>query len=112
LEEAVLDTIEEKPSSSTRTTTRNLQIHHSTVWRGLKEQPPYPFHLLKVQALTAEDYPRCSAFCQWYINQTAIDPHCTGNVLVTDDATFTQGGIFNCHNMHMWKLENPHAMSV
>jgi hypothetical protein len=62
LEGAVLDTIEEKPSSSTCTTMRDLQIHHSTVWRVLKEQQLYPFHLQKVQALTAEDYPYLSVF--------------------------------------------------
>jgi IS30 family transposase len=62
LEEAVKDTIEEKPSSSTHTTLRDLQIHHSTVWRVLKEQQLHPFHLQKVQALTAEDYPRRSVF--------------------------------------------------
>jgi hypothetical protein len=112
LEEAMLDTIEEKPSSSTRTTASDLQIHHSTVWRVLKEQQLYPFHLQKVLALTAEDYPRRSAFCRWYINYTAVDPHFAGSVLVTDKATFTQDEIFNCHNMHMWEQENPHATSV
>jgi transposase len=106
LEEAVLDTIEEKPSSSTRTIALDLQIHHSTVWRVLKEEKLYPFHLQKVQALTAEDYPRGSAFCRWYINQTVVNPHFAGSVLVADEATFTQDGIFNCHNMHMWKQEN------
>jgi hypothetical protein len=62
--------------------------------------------------LAAEDYPRRSAFCRWYINQIAVDPHFVGSVFVTDEATFTQDGIFNCHNMHMWKEENPHATSV
>jgi transposase len=48
LEEAVLDTIEEKPSSSTRTTARDLNIHYSIVWRVLKEQQIYLFHLQKM----------------------------------------------------------------
>jgi hypothetical protein len=51
LEEAVLT--EEKPSSSTRTTARNLQIRHSTEWRVLKEQQLYHSHLQKAQTLTA-----------------------------------------------------------
>jgi hypothetical protein len=111
-DKAVLDTIEEKPSSSTSTTTCDLQIHHSTVWRVLKEQQLYPFHLQKVQAVTAEDYPHHPTFCWWYIIQTSVHHHFTGNVLVTNDATFTQDGIFNCHNMQMWKQENPHVTSV
>jgi hypothetical protein len=82
------------------------------VWRVLKEKQLYPFHLQNVQALTAEDYPRRSAFCRWYINQTAVNHHFAGSELVTDEATFTQDGIFNLHNMHMWKQENPRATSV
>jgi hypothetical protein len=65
-----------------------------------------------VQALTAEDYTCRSTFCWWYINQTAIDPHFASNVLVTNEATFSQDAIFNCHNMHMWNQENPHVTSV
>jgi hypothetical protein len=44
LEEAVRDTIEEKPSSITCTTAHDLQIQHMTVWQVLKEHHLYPFH--------------------------------------------------------------------
>jgi hypothetical protein len=89
-------------SSNTRTTALG---HHSALWRVLEQQQRCPFHLQKVQ--TAENYPRLSASCRWYINQTAVDSHFAVSVSVTDEATFTQDVIFNCHNMHMRKQEKP-----
>lgn len=32
------------------------------------------------------------------------------NILWTDEATFTRGGYFNCHNMHHYAPENPHLV--
>jgi hypothetical protein len=33
-------------------------------------------------------------------------------VFVANEATFTEDGVFNSHNMHMWKQENPHVTSI
>jgi hypothetical protein len=51
-------------------------------------------------------------FYQWYMNQTAVDPYFFSSVLVTVEAKLIKDAVFNCHNMHIWKHENPHVTSA
>jgi hypothetical protein len=38
-------------------------VSHSTVWRVLREQQLYPYHLQRVQALSLQDYRARVLFC-------------------------------------------------
>jgi hypothetical protein len=48
-------------------------------------------------------------FCQWLLQQHAIDPGYPSLMLFTDEAGFTQDRIINFHNSHVSADGNPHA---
>jgi hypothetical protein len=49
-------------------------------------------------------------FCEWLGHQHAADELFLHNILWTDEACFTREGVFNVHNSHLWKRDNPHAI--
>lgn len=109
VEEAVLNSIEEFPETSTRRIARVLNVSHSVVFRILKEQILYPYHLQRVQALMIRDFLPRVIFCQWLINMIGQAPQFLGNILFTDEASFSRDCIRNFHNNHLWADENPHG---
>lgn len=76
LEENVLQRVYEEPDVSTRLLARTLQVSHSTVWKILKEQQLYPYHLQRVQALSPADFPARITFCNWFLQKTMRCPEC------------------------------------
>jgi hypothetical protein len=70
-------------------------------------------HLLYVQHAQALqlplDYECREAFCKWLLQQNAAYPTFFCQVLLMDEASFTQNLILNTHNQHMWADENPHS---
>lgn len=109
-EEDVLTRVEANPGISTRRLGLQSNLSHMTVWRLLREQQLYPYHLQRVQALSPADYPARLMFCQWFLQQCAMNPNFGALVLFTDEATFTRDGIQNLHNQHVWADMNPNAM--
>lgn len=107
-EENVLHQIENNPSTSTRAIAQRTRISNATVWRILKEQQLYPFHLQKVQNLLPADFPRRLDFCTWMRDKFRENDQFFRKILFTDEACFTRDGLFNSHNMHIWDEENPH----
>jgi hypothetical protein len=111
--EQIHDIIEENPRSSTRNIAQALQTNHMRVWRSIhKYLQLHPFHLQKVQSLTAIDFPRRVRFCQWFLRQCRENNGFRARILFTDESTFSRDSITNCHNMHHWAEENPHQMIV
>jgi hypothetical protein len=47
-----------------------------------------------------------------FVHQSREKPDFPAVVLFMDEACFTQEGIFNSHNSHVWADANPHAASV
>ncbi|RLU18806.1 hypothetical protein DMN91_009163 [Ooceraea biroi] len=84
-------------------------MNASLVWRILREQL-YPFHIQRVQALIAPDYDSRLAFCRFVLRKGEENPDFAANILFTDKAIFTNNGIINFHNNHVWADENPHAV--
>lgn len=110
IEEAVLNIIEEEPDTSTRRIAIVLNVSHAVVWRILKEQQLYPFHIQRVQALLPRDFIPRMLFCRWFSGKLARNPQFAAKVLFTDEANFSREAIRNFHNNHLWAEENPHAI--
>lgn len=109
-EEEILDSVEDTPQISTRQVARQVAIPHWIVWKVLREQGLYPYHLQPVQALLQTDYPARVTFCQWFLEQCVGNPDFSGCIFFTDEAQFTRDGIINFHNQHVWADDNPHAV--
>ena len=111
-EGAVLQRIEDNPSTSTRAIAKDLNTSNANVWNVLQEIGMQPFKIQKVQDLSADDFPQRVAICQWYLHKIVNIPDFHTSVLFTDEATFTREGIFNSHNSHVWDFVNPKATRV
>lgn len=111
IEEAVLNAIEDEPSTSVRKISANLGVNRDLVWTILKDQQLYPYHIQRVQALLPQDYPPRVMFCQWMLQKIAQNPQFIADVLFTDEASFSRDPIMNFHNNHIWSEENPHAVT-
>lgn len=111
LEEAVLDEISEHPETSTRKISQILNVSHMTVWRILKDQLLYPYHVQRVQALTLRDFQPRMEFAHWLQRKVEQHPQFLSSILFTDEASFSRNGIMNFHNNHIWTDDNPHAIT-
>jgi hypothetical protein len=109
-EQRILAHVAANPETSTRKVSSAEGVHRSTVWRILQEDRLYPYHLQRVQVLKPEDLPRRVTFCQWCLEQCVRNPQFLWKLLFTDEAMFTRDGIFNFHNVHIWKYANPHTI--
>ncbi|GFX20077.1 uncharacterized protein TNCV_1436371 [Trichonephila clavipes] len=109
LEQRILNTVDNNPSTSSRAVGRALGESHQSVLRTLHEDRMHPYHLQRVQTITPDDYPRRLNFATWYLQQTAGNQTFPADVLFTDEATFTRSGMFNMHNSHLWEHVNPHG---
>ena len=76
------------------------------------EDGRHPYKLQKVQALKPADYPFRVDYSRWVLNRRAENPEFLFPVLWTDEATFTEGGLFNSRNSHIWAHENPRGVRV
>lgn len=89
IEDQILNMAHENPSVSTRQVAREIPgVSQSTVWRILHEEQLYPYHTQRVQALQPEDYPQRIQFCEWVLEQEAINPEFLSDVLATDESKF------------------------
>ncbi|XP_026828441.1 uncharacterized protein LOC113562655 [Ooceraea biroi] len=68
----------------------------------------HPYHLSFHQALHVMDFVNRVEFCQWAQQQIRINDSSFDAVLFIDEATFTNHGNVNLHNMRFWAVENPH----
>lgn len=110
LEEAILDEIEENPSLSTRKIALQLEVSPTTVWKVLKRNLLYPYHIQRVQALLPQDFHTRLMFCRWLMHMMAHNNNFLRNILFTDEANFSRDAIVNFHNDHFWADENPHVI--
>ncbi|PSN44542.1 hypothetical protein C0J52_18389 [Blattella germanica] len=105
-EENVLKLIEHSPRSSTRRLSTRLNVSQSMVWRILRENGLYSFHVKKVHHLEPQGFANRLQFCNW-LNENQQQFYRL--IMFSDEANFTRDGTNNMHNMHVWAYENPHA---
>lgn len=60
IEKAILNEIAEHSKTCTRKFALNLNDSHQTIWRIVKEQYLYLYHIERVQAQLSRDFPWCS----------------------------------------------------
>lgn len=106
----ILRRVEDNPNISTRRLAAELNVSHPLIWRILREQQLYPYHIQRVQVLAPLDYDARRIFCHWVLRKLAETPNFAAQVLFSDEAGFSRDGIFNFHNSHVWADENPHAV--
>lgn len=112
VEENILHTVEDDPSTSSRLIAVQVGVSKSTVNRVTKEQLLYPYHVQRVQDLLPTDHEGRVRFCQIIRQKNQEDLNFTKKILFTDEAFFTRRGITNVHNEHVYADENPHAIKV
>lgn len=107
--ENILDDVQQHPETSTRRLALRYSVSQSTVERSLRDEGMYPFHLQKIQALFPTDFSKRIDFCEWLLRQHSENNDFLRYILFTDEAGFTREGVFNCHNTHIWAVENPYG---
>jgi hypothetical protein len=85
-------------------------VAHSAVWRVLREQQLYPYHLQCVQASPLQNYPTRVMFFQPFLRQRGTNFNFPLFAIFTDETQFTRDGIQNSHNHHLWPDKNSHAI--
>lgn len=105
----ILNIFDNDPSTSTRRASNQLGISHSTVFRAIREDNRYPYHLTTVQELLPRDMELRMAFGRWYVQQCHRRRNFPDRIIWTDEATFTRAGSVNSRNSHLWSHANPHG---
>ena len=102
----VLGAVVVDPHVSTRDIAAVAGISQSSVRRILHKHAFHPYHISLAQELHGPDFNRRLQFCEWI--QTPGIEDLLPFILFSDEATFTNRGEVNRHNMHYWAAENPH----
>lgn len=106
----ILNHFDQEPSASVRRSGAELGLSPTYVWRTLRADGRYPYHVQRVQHLLPGDLPHRRVFCEWILYQTRRDLQFPQKILWTDEAIFTRRGILNQRNTHIWAHENPRAV--
>lgn len=111
LEEAVLNEIAEDPNLSSRILAFRHNVSQPTIWRILRRNNLYPYHIQRVKSLLPADYPPRLSFYCWLQENIASNPQFLTEILFTDEANFGRDTSFNFHNNHNWTEESSHSIS-
>lgn len=103
--EEILPMLERSPSTSTRRLSARANIPHVSIWRTIRRENMYPYHIQKVQQLEERDFRERFNYCRWL----SLNNDLLTKILFTDEATFTRNGLNNTRNCHIWNEVNPHA---
>lgn len=88
---------------------RNLNLPQMKVCRILKNNRYKPYHFHVSQTLHPGDDVRRIDYCNWLRQQVGDNDNFLNTVLWSDETRFTNCGLFNRNNEHIWAIENPHA---
>ena len=76
-------------------------------WRILRKEGYKPYKIHISHTLQPGDPERRLVFCQWFTNQRRQNPNFIYNIIWSDECKFTNCGLFNRNNEHVWATENP-----
>lgn len=103
----ILASVIQNPHVGTRQLERESGISQRSILRILKVNKFHPFHISLHQQLSENDFQKRLQFCEWGLRKLQDDQMFLNKILFTDEATFTNHGQVNCHNMHYWSVDNP-----
>ena len=86
----VLESVLENPHIRQPTIAREIGINQSSVYRMLRANNFYPFHMRLVHELRGTDFPRRLTFCNFVREQLLNDLNFIRNNLFSDGAKFQQ----------------------
>jgi transposase-like protein len=72
--ESLLQSVERSPTTSTRRISTRIGVPHIRVWRTLRQQGLYPFHLQMVQRLEEKDEATRLDLCRLVIANRRLIP--------------------------------------
>lgn len=109
----ILLSVQENPNISIRNISKNLQELHvretsySKVQKTLKKAGYKPFKIRPTPKLTQTQRERRVEFCRLMLETINDDPNFLGNILWTDESSFSTSGMINRKNTRYWATENP-----
>jgi len=108
-EENILQAFEDNPQNSVvRVATEKFDLSKSSVHRILEDNKKHAYHYTSVQDLLPGDYAVRIEFCTWLLKLQENNNNFVSKILFTDKSNFSREGMFNIHNYHFWREENPH----
>lgn len=81
-------------------------MSQTSVWREFKQSGLKCYKIHISQKLHPGDPERRSEFCNWLLNRDD-SPNFVKNIIWTDESTFSNCGMFNRNNEHLWSEINP-----
>lgn len=105
----VLGTVALNPHIGSRNLAADAGMSKTSVLRILRNYKFHPYHITLHQELNELDFERRVDFCHWF-RRWITENNSLENIIFSDEATFTNHGQVNRHNMHYWAEENPHWM--
>ncbi len=67
----------------------------------------YPYHMTPAATILSGDLERRLNFCQGMVEVKRVHLH--NQILFSDESLFTQYGIFNSRNAHLWAEDKHHV---
>lgn len=107
-EERVLAYVNYKPTTSTREIASECAISAEKARLILKQNKFKPFKSHIGNTLYPADSERRLHYARWFLRETGNNPNFSRGILFTDEAKFTNNGIFNRRNHIYWSENNPH----
>jgi len=104
-EEGIVRMVQSSPRASMRRIARRLCVPHTRMWRTLRAEGTYPYHVQRVQHLGPGDFAERLEFCKWLNGSCQLHSY----ILFTYEAQFSRDGVNNTCNSHVWEDENPCA---
>lgn len=104
----VRNAIEERPTSSIRRLSQEINLKKSTLHNVLKQDiGMHPYKVQMFQELLPPDYDKRIQYCQWF-TENLNNNDVLNKTFFSDEAWFHLNGYINAQNMRMWGTENPH----
>lgn len=106
--DAVRQSVEENPETSTRRRSSQLQLSDRTLRRILKHDLHlFPYKIQLVQKLNPEDFVLRLEYARAVLNLVDQNENFLSNLMMTDEAHFHLNGFVNKQNNRFWGSQNP-----
>lgn len=106
----VLAYFETHPTSSIRAAEQDMGISKSSIQKILSKHHYHDYKFSRVQNLHPQDPRNRVNFCETMLQKSQEDDQFWKKIIWTDECKFSNEGIFNRHNQHVWSTVNPHMI--